>query len=193
LQAIKYRNTFLTMKDENNIIKGTELDRYFELNENLIIFHNQFNYEDNDRAIVIVGLAFIEDLLLNILESFFPNNSKTVEKLIGFTGALGTVNSKINMIYSLGFIDKVIKQDLEKVVQIRNKFAHKTNMSFEDVSVEKLCKELKWHETAMMWKTPEIATAKQIFKVNINTLVSHLRGTASIAKGEKRKLKNSYE
>jgi DNA-binding MltR family transcriptional regulator len=177
------------MEKHYNIIQGRELDRYYEILNNQTIFHNQFNYEDNDRAIVIVGLAFIEDLLLHILENFFPDNSKTVEKLLGYTGALGTVNSKINLLYSLGFIDKIIMQDLNNVAQIRNKFAHKINISFKDESIEKLCKELKWHEISMMMETPENATAQEIFKVNINTLVSHLSGIASIAKGEKRKLK----
>ncbi|ESU23795.1 hypothetical protein FEDK69T_12050 [Flavobacterium enshiense DK69] len=181
------------MESKGRILQGKELDRYFEIFDNLSIFHNQFNSEDNDRAIVIVGLAYIEDLLLNILESFFPSDSKTVDRLLSYSGVLGTANSKICMIYSLGFIDKTVMQDLEKVTQIRNKFAHKTDISFEDDFIIKLCKELKWHEASMMMKTPEIATAKDIFKVNINTLVSHLSGIASIAKGEKRKLKESHE
>lgn len=181
------------MEKRLNIIQGKELDRYNEILNNQMIFHNQFNYEDNDRAIVIVGLAFIEDLLLHILENFFPDNSKTVENLLGYTGSLGNINSKISLLYTLGFIDKIVMQDLNKVAQIRNKFAHKTNISFVDKSIEKLCKDLKWHEISMIMKTPEIATAQEIFKVNINTLVSHLSGIASIAKGEKRKLKESYE
>lgn len=181
------------MENKGYILQGKGVDRYFEIFDNLSIFHDQFNSEDSDRAIVIVGLAYIEDLLLNILENFFPSDSKTVDRLLSHSGVLGTVNSKISLIYSLGFIDKIVMQDLEKVTQIRNKFAHKTNISFEDDMVVKLCKELKWHEISMMIKTPKIATAKDIFKVNINQLVSHLGGVASIAKGEKRKLKESYE
>lgn len=175
---------------ENN---GDKMYGCFELQENLLIFHNQFNYDDNDRAIVIVGLAFIEDLLINILENFFPDNSKTVSKLLDYSGALGSINSKISLLYSLGFIDKIVMHDLNIVSQIRNKFAHKTNISFEDKSIIDLCKKLKWHEISMMTKTPEEALAQEIFKVNINTLVSHLSGISSIAKGEKRKIKKSYE
>ena len=53
-------------------IERKEAIRYFESLDNLNSFHEQFNYQDNDRAIVIVGIAFIEDLLLYCLESFFP-------------------------------------------------------------------------------------------------------------------------
>jgi DNA-binding MltR family transcriptional regulator len=170
---------------------GDKMYGCYDLQDNLLIFHNQFNYDDNDRAIVIVGLAFIEDLLLNILENFFPDNSKTVVKLLNYSGALGTINSKISLLYGLGFIDKIVMQDLNIVAQIRNNFAHKTNISFDDKSIINLCKKLKWHEISMMVNTPESATAQEIFKVNINTLVSHLSAISSIAQGEKRKIKES--
>ena len=75
------------------------------------------------------------------------------------------------------------------VAEIRNKFAHETNISFDNATVVKLCKDLKWHEISMMMKTLREATPREIFKVNINTLVSHLSAVSSIAKIDKRSLK----
>lgn len=173
------------------IVKGKELDRYFEMNENLISFHKQFNYDDNDRAIVIAGMSFVDDLFLNILESFFPENSKTVENLLSHRGALGTYGTRADIIYCLGLIDKVIKNDLDILGQIRNKFAHKINISFDDEDIKLLCLKLKWHEIFMFMKAPEGATNKEIFQVGLNTIVSHLNGLPGIARNQKRQLKTN--
>jgi len=167
-----------------------EVERYFDIQEGLISFHNQFNYESNDRAIVVVGLAFIEDQLLYCLESFLPKKSSTVEKILSHRGFLGTYSAKVDLLYCLGFIDKMIKTDLDGLGQIRNLFAHKVNISFKHDQVIKICNEFKWYKTAMMMNAPEGATSKEIFKVEVNNIVSHLSGIASICRGEKRQLKN---
>jgi DNA-binding MltR family transcriptional regulator len=174
-----------------NLIKGKDLKRYFDSLEGLQSFHMQFNYEHNDRAIVIVGMAYVEDLLSYCLENFFPSNSSTVEKVLSHKGFLGTFLSKVEMLYCLGFIDKVIKSDLEKLAEIRNLFAHKTTISFDDEKVKKNCSEFKWHHEAMMMSPPKEASALDIFKVEVNTIVSHLSGIVSICRGEKRVLKTN--
>lgn len=175
--------------EENFTYRGNEANRYFDILEGLSSFHKQFNYDDNDRAIVIVGIAYVEDLLHYCLENFFPSGTKTVQRMLSHTGFVGTFSSKTDLLYSLGLIDKVIKGDLDKLAQIRNEFAHKTAVSFEDEKIENLIKELKWHEIFMMMKAPKEATVKEIFKVGVNTIVTHLNGIASVCKSEKRKLK----
>jgi len=178
---------------ENNhkmkTVKDKEQEMYYEMNKNLISFHKQFNYDDNDRAIVISGMSFIDDLLLNILESFFPDKSNTVDNLLSHRGALGTYGTRVDIIYCLGFIDKVIKTDLDILGQIRNKFAHKLNVSFDDEDIKQLCLKLRWHEIFMFMKAPEGATSKEIFQVGLNTIVSHLNVLPRIARNQKRKIK----
>ncbi len=176
----------------DNIIKGKELDRHVNSLEDLKSFHLQFNYQDNDRAIVIVGLAYVEDLLLYCLENFLPSNSTTVDKILSHRGFLGSFSSKVDMLYCLGFIDKIIKSDLEKLAEIRNLFAHKTTVSFEDKKVKENCFGFKWHETVMMMTAPKSATAMDIFKVEVNTVVSFLSGLTSICRGRKIKLKSDF-
>ena len=173
-------------------IQGKEVERYFESIDNLKSFHDQFNFDDNDRAIVIVGLAYIDDLLLYCLENFFPSESKTVVKMLSHRGVLGTFLAKVDMLYGLGFIDKLIKSDLDKLGAIRNEFAHKTTISFENAKINETCLSFQWHEIAMMMKAPTEATAREIFKVEVNTMVSHLSAIASITRIEKRKLKAEY-
>jgi DNA-binding MltR family transcriptional regulator len=173
------------MKIENK----KEVERYFEINSRLMSFNNQFNFENNERAIVIVGLAYIDDLLLYCLENYFPENSSTVKNILSFRGILGTFNSKVDILYSLGFIDKIVKNDLVKLGEIRNLFAHQIDINFQDESIIKVCKLFEWHKISMMMETPNGANSLEIFKVEVNTIISHLSGIASMCKLEKRKLK----
>lgn len=173
-------------------IKGKELDRYFESLNNLESFHEQFNYQDNDRSVVIVGIAFIEDLLLYCLESFFPESKdrkSTVYRILNHSGVLGTYSAKIDMLYCLGFINKTVKTDLITLGEIRNLFAHKTTINFENENVKRKCLSFKWHQEAMMMPAPKEVTALEIFKVEVNTIVSHLNGLPSIIRREKREFK----
>lgn len=173
-------------------LKGKEAERYFESLDNLRSFHEQFNYQENDRAIVIVGMAFIEDLLLYCLESFFPeygNKKSTVYRMINHSGVLGSFSAKVDMLYCLGFIDKMVKTDLILLGEIRNLFAHKISITFEDENIIKKCLAFEWHEELMMMPAPENATPTEIFKVEVNTIVSHLNGLPSIIITQKRQLK----
>src|SRR5690606_18901679 len=99
------------------VIKNKDLKKHFKNIENLESFHQQFNYQNNDRSIVIVGLAYIEDLLTYCIENFLTSNSSTVSKILSHREFLGTVLSNVDMLYCLDFIDKVIKLDLEKLAE----------------------------------------------------------------------------
>jgi DNA-binding MltR family transcriptional regulator len=176
-------------KKQNNI----NVERYFENFDNLWAFHHQFNFENNDRAIVIVGLSYIDDLLLKCLENFFPDKSKTVKSMLGHHGILGSYSAKVDMLYSLGILDKVIKTDLDNLGEIRNEFAHKIKVSFEDNKISSICYSFKWHKIAMMMDTPKVANPIDIFKVEVNTIVSHLSGLISICINQKRVIKDEYE
>jgi hypothetical protein len=175
-------------KKQNNI----NIERYFENLDNLWAFHNQFNFENNDRAIVIVGLSYIDDLLLKCLENFFPEKSKTVRKMLANNGILGSYSAKVDILYSLGFIDKILKTDLDNLGKIRNEFAHKIKVSFEDESISKLCYLFKWHKVILMMETPKNSSPVEIFKVEVNTVISHLSGLVNICQDRKCKIRNEY-
>ncbi|MEY3499890.1 MAG: hypothetical protein RL308_1559, partial [Bacteroidota bacterium] len=174
------------------ILEGKEAERYFDFNRALFEFHQQFTYEVKDeRAIVILGGTFLEMILEHVLRAFLPEDDKEVNNL--FKQSLGNFSNKISTCYCLGLIDKVIKNDLTLIRQIRNKFAHELFISFENPEIQKWCSELKWHRIAIMQNPPSEATSLDYFQVGVNTLISHLSGCVSIARGEKRSVKNNYE
>jgi len=60
-----------------------EAEQYFRLHEMLFEFARLFEYgETSDRAVAIVGPAFLDTLLTEILINFLVDDQKEVQKLI---------------------------------------------------------------------------------------------------------------
>ena len=173
-------------------IKGKAVDRYFELNAALFEFHELFSEEDpNERAIALVAATFLESLLDHILLAFLPEDEKEANQLLDYNQPLGTFSGKIKMVYCLGLIEKKVKKDLDLIRKIRNKFAHKLTVDFEDNQISSWCNELSWHKI-VLGDAPQGATNKMIFQVAVNQLITHLNGCIYIALGEKRVIKDNF-
>jgi hypothetical protein len=173
----------------SSLITGKAAERYFELNDALIQFSRLFQEENNERAAAIVGGAFLDTLLEHILFSFLAEDEKEVQRLLDADQPLGTYGSRVRVVYCLGLIGPIIRDDLRLVGKIRNRFAHDLHASFEVEPIRSWCLSLKWHELSMFMKAPEGATAGEIFQVGVNQLVTHLNGIVSIARVEKRKIR----
>lgn len=180
--------------DEKNVIKGKDLERYFEFQNKLLHFsQNLFPYNTgDDRAIVILGASFLDYTLEHILLGFFPTDEPKVNTLLNFDQPLGTFGNRVRMIYCLGLIDKVIKDDLKLIGKIRNKFAHDLDASFENDQIKSWCEKLKWHKTSMMMEPPADATIRDLYQVGVNQIITYLHGVIGIARGERRKVKNNF-
>ena len=167
-------------------ISGKAAERYFELNDALHEFSRLFQEEKNERAAAIVGGAFLDTLLEHILLSFLIEDEKEVQRLLDPDQPLGTYGNRVRVVYCLGLIGKVVRDDLRLVGKIRNRFAHDLHASFEDESIRSWCLSLKWHEHSMFMKAPEGSAVGDIYQVGVNQLVTHLSGIVSIARNQKR-------
>ena len=177
-----------------NMIQGKSLERYFDFNDALAEFHKLFNIEKKDeRTIAILGGTFLEMALENILKEFFPDGEKDVDNLFIFPQALANFSNKINLTFCLGLIDKVVKDDLKLVKNIRNKFAHDLYVTFEDSQIKSWVRELKFHKISMMMDSPFGATELQIFQDGVNQLITNLHGHIGLARGEKRKIRDEFK
>lgn len=82
--------------------------------------------EENDRAIVIVGAANVDDLLKSLIEhSLLPPLNKKQDELLSDNSPISSFSSRINLCYRLGLIDKQLCQLLHILKKLRNDFAHK--------------------------------------------------------------------
>ena len=170
-----------------SIISGKALKRYFDFNQALSEFHKLFNLEDKDeRTIAILGGTFLEMALEHLLYAFLPEDEKEVKELFDFNKPLGNFSNKISISFCLGLIDRMIKNDLNLVRKIRNKFAHDLFVNFEDPEIKSWTMGLKFHIISMMMKPPEGVDMLAVFQVGVNQLISHLHGCISISRGQKR-------
>lgn len=177
----------------NSILKGKAVERYFSMHDALIEFHDLFTKKDSDdRAIAILGGTFLEMILEHVLFAFLPEEDKEVEKLMEYNQPLGNFSNKITMLYCLGLIDKMIKDDLNLIRKVRNEFAHNLYASFDNPKIRSLCHELKWHKILVTPYPPEDANVKDYFQVGVNSLITHLNGCVSQARTDKRSIKNDF-
>ena len=175
------------------IITGKTLDRYFKLQDALLEFNKLFNYDEpDDRSIALVGSIFLETLLEHILWAFLVDDANEVEKLLKYDQPLGTFSGKITMTYCLGLIYRPVRNDLHLARKIRNEFAHNLYATFEDERIRSWCSALEWHKIAYVAHPPSDATARELFQVGINQLVSYLDGVVGIARMEKREVSKHY-
>ena len=70
-------------KSSSHYLSEKEAERYFRRNETLIEFARLFDYaEASDRAIAIIGPAFLDSLLRDILIEFMIEDEPEVNKLL---------------------------------------------------------------------------------------------------------------
>ena len=162
-----------------------EAERYFHRHEMLLEFSRLFDYKDSDRAVAIIGPAFLDTLLRDILIEFMVEDDREVSKLLQPEGPLGTYGSRVTACYCFGLIGKIVTADLRLVGKIRNRFAHDIRADFSDQKISQWCRALRRHKEAFAIPPPN-ATDKDLFQVGVNQLVTHLSGVPSIARSSKR-------
>ena len=77
-----------------------------------------------DRSIAIVGATIIETQLEKLLSVHLVDNNKLKKKALDYNGFLGTFSAKINACFLLGLISKNLYNDIDRIRDIRNTFAH---------------------------------------------------------------------
>jgi hypothetical protein len=172
-----------------SLIVGKDLERHFELQDALFEFSAQFRHEEkNDRGLVIVGAAFLDTLLFNVLVTFLVDDEKEVAKLLECDRPLGAYGNRVRAAFCLGLIPATVRNDLGLVGKIRNQFAHNLYASFEDEKVRSWCESLKWHKAVYM-EPPSDASARDLFYVDVHKLVGYLDGIVCIARSAKRSIR----
>ncbi|WP_300074982.1 MltR family transcriptional regulator [uncultured Ruegeria sp.] len=103
---------------------------------------SHFN-EESTRGGVLVTCGFLEQQLKDILLAFMVGNAATQSLFEGGSAPLGTFSSRIHACHALGLVTEDEYHDLNIIRKIRNEFAHRLNVSFEDRSIQNRCKNLR--------------------------------------------------
>lgn len=164
-----------------DLIEGKDLERHFALADAMREFARLFSDETNDRAMVIVGAAFIDTLLEHVITNFLVDDDEEVRQL------LATYGGKTRLAYCLGLVGPVVRDDLRFIGKIRNEFAHNLYASFLNSDISSWASSLRWHSISYM-KPPDGASARDLFNVGLNQVAAHLSGVVSVARLEKRSI-----
>ena len=131
--------------------------------------------KESDRGVAIVGAAYLDERLGDLLESFLIDDGKEVHRLLSASqfAPLGTFGAKTSAAYCLGLISKNEYEDLNGIRGIRNDFAHRQkDVSFTDADVGLKCDRL------LLWRPLEDLlkprSARDIFQFTTSLLLSRL-------------------
>jgi hypothetical protein len=126
-----------------------------ELHERVIhVFDAVKNNEDMVCAVTVT--SFVDGALGALLSGFLVD-CETAEKILDARrGALGSLQARIDVAYSLGLLTKPCKTSLDAIAEMRNKFAHALDYrSFNHPEIAKLCQSLQEPKMASILKTKE--------------------------------------
>jgi len=123
----------------------------------------EFNGQ-SPRTTAIVGAAIVEDCLARLIADRLPVDGDTKKGLFKDGAPLGNLDAKTKVAYVLGIVSKAAFQNLTKIVEIRNKFAHRLEIAdFNHPDVKPLCEELKLIEKHIFPSgTPDSSTPQGI-------------------------------
>lgn len=102
-------------------------------------FLKEFQAE-TDRGAALVGVALLDEQLLELLKSYLLKKKQSKELLEGGTAPLGTFSARIKASYCLGLITDLEHKELQIIRKVRNEFAHHVHgLSFADDAITALC------------------------------------------------------
>jgi len=123
-------------------------------------FLDEFQKE-NDRSAAIIGAAFLDEHLKQLLTNFLVDDSKEVGNLLSSESPLGSFGARIRAAYCLGLISRQYFESLKIIKDVRNAFAHQLHgRTFEDKDISDACKKLHLLQPL---KLPFAQTPRQIF------------------------------
>jgi DNA-binding MltR family transcriptional regulator len=140
-----------------------------------------------DRVIVIMAVAYIEELLNQLLRGFFidevgpakPNAETEADRLLKPGMPVGDFASKARLAYCLGLLWEEWYRDLKTIASIRNAFAHHfDDVSFSDPWVTDRCHELQIPKLSGFgeFSQDQRPTPRDYFMESVSMLMSWIPG-----------------
>lgn len=95
--------------------------------------------KESPRGSVLTIVSFIDELLVNLLRSYFPNTAHASKLLADLEGCLSTIMHRANIAFSLALLREKEYRAIKVLARIRNQFAHKWDgTDFDNKEISKL-------------------------------------------------------
>lgn len=140
---------------------------------------------ENDRASAIVGAAWMDDIILSLLSTFMVPHKET-DHLLGIKGRGPISNywSRVITAFALGLITEEEKDNLEKIGNIRNLFAHRIHRSsFSNPKIRDYCYQLSIGKRFA--SSGDKASTREIFLATVSILAYSLNLRVEEVKSER--------
>ena len=98
--------------------------------------------DNNDRGAALIAQGLIENRLIHFLRSRLVHLTETEDdSLFGRDAPLSTFSDQIKIAHAFGLIDSEVRNDLERIREIRNTIAHTPlPLSFSTPAIANACK-----------------------------------------------------
>ncbi len=157
----------------------TQNDPYKNWQNVVTEFHNK-----NDRTAAILGAAFLEAHLGQLIAGFFIEDCDETESLLAIERPLGTFIARARAAYCMGLISAAEYHDLNLIMQIQFAFANQiSGVDFTDNGIREKCFALRIPRDVLL--PGETRIPRQIFVFAAAILTQHLACRAELA--EKRR------
>lgn len=128
--------------------------------------------EETDRAAAVLGAAYLDECLKQLITGFLIDDSTKAANLL--KGPLRSFASRISASYCMGLISENEYDDLQIILEIRNRFAHRLHgLSFSDSWVRDKCSELGLWKPASQWL--KLDTARGRFTATTSVILMQLK------------------
>ncbi|MBS1248590.1 MAG: Mannitol operon repressor [Chloroflexi bacterium] len=145
---------------------------------------NEFRSK-SDRAVVILGAAYLKTHLGGLLESFFIDDPEISEILLGQESPLGSFSTRVKVAYSLGLLSPNEYRDLLVIQAIHKEFVGEIEeVKFTNDEIRELCFRLKIPREVLL--PGETLTPRRLFVFATAFLAQQLMLRTSQAAREKR-------
>ncbi len=141
---------------------------------------------DSVRIIALDWDTLFDDGIRVFLQKlqFTKSEDKIVKKLFDSSigGPLVSLTNKVRLAYALGLIDKTLESDLEQIHKIRNEFAHKVDIRFDNEAVIQLVKKLSTAKEQKVSANNSFTFYKAALKVCAKGIIEAIRKSSSRSK-----------
>ncbi|UGX95781.1 transcriptional regulator [Bradyrhizobium barranii subsp. barranii] len=103
--------------------------------------------KETDRGVALVTTSFLDMLMRDAIAAFLIDNSSAAKLLAGFNAPLGSLSTRIAACHALGLITDEEAKQSDILRKVRNEFAHKIEVTFENGAVKDLCNNLSVPES----------------------------------------------
>ncbi|HBO4439369.1 hypothetical protein [Pseudomonas aeruginosa] len=98
---------------------------------------------ETTRGAVLNIVSFVDELLIKLLRSYFPNSQHADSLLSNLDSCISSIMDRANIAYALALLKKKEYEAIKIVARVRNEFAHKWDGSgFDTGKVPKLIEKL---------------------------------------------------